>query len=135
MNFATENYGPTVTSLLATAAPYPLTPQRPVASVREALAALDSAAIFGEAKITDREMADACLSGLWLWFDFLDASHTISQNIETLTGSYWHGIMHRREPDWGNAKYWFARVGRHPIYDDLAIAAQGIDGARTRTNR
>ena len=64
----------------------------------------------------DRE----CLSGLWLLAGDLDRSHTISQSIDSPEGSFWHGIMHRREGDYGNAKYWFRRVGSHPVFDALA---------------
>ena len=40
---------------------------------------------------------------------FSHESHTISQSIETPSGNYWHAIMHRREGDYSNAKYWFRR--------------------------
>ncbi len=68
-------------------------------------------------------MASCCLAGLWLWFDYLTESHQISQRISSPSGSYWHGIMHRREPDYPNAKYWFDRVGEHPIFTPLANEA------------
>ena len=65
----------------------------------------------------------ALLAGLWLLRDDLDRSHGFSQQIEGAEGhhgDYWHAIMHRREPDYGNAKYWFRRVGRHATHQHLA---------------
>jgi hypothetical protein len=71
-------------------------------------------------------LAEACRAALWLRFDFMDESHQISQEIHSPEGSFWHGILHRREPDWSNAKYWFHRVGTHPIFPELARQAACI---------
>lgn len=99
-----------------------LGPGEPVRVLEGELKRLPETAFEGQ-KIVDQSMADACVSGAWLFNDFLETSHTISQGIETPTGSYWHAIMHRREPDASNAKYWFRRVGDHPVYPTLAVQA------------
>jgi|ERR1051326_1286039 hypothetical protein len=71
-------------------------------------------------KLGGSDWAACVRSGLYMRFNFLDESHTISQGIHTVEGSYWHAIMHRREPDYSNAKYWFQRVGPHPVFEELA---------------
>jgi hypothetical protein len=61
------------------------------------------------------QAALALISGLYLWNGSLDNSHNISQDLENSTGSYLHGILHRIEPDFSNAKYWFRMAGGHPV--------------------
>lgn len=107
-----------------------LGPGRPNRPLYDQLSQLSPADLFTDCRVTDRDMAACCLSGLWLWNDFLDESHTLSQSIETTSGSYWHGMMHRREPDYSNGKYWFRRVGQHDIFPALASAARELAAAR-----
>lgn len=78
--------------------------------------------------IADDEAANGVLAGLWLWHDWLDASHDLSQKIASPTGSFWHAIMHRREGDFWNAKYWYARCRTHPVLRVLAVRASSIAG-------
>jgi hypothetical protein len=43
--------------------------------------------------------------------DALDAGHKLFQDAAGDLGSYWHGMIHRREGDFDNARYWFRRCG------------------------
>ena len=99
----------------------------PLAGPGRAVIGIDSLATAIEAAVpslaTDHRNKRCVESGLLLLWDFLDDSHEISQTMEgkgsPRTADYWHGIMHRREPDAGNASYWFRRVGSHPALDHL----------------
>jgi len=104
-----------IDAILAAAPSMPLDAGTVDAALAKRIRSLDAAGIgHGPA-------AQACLAGLRLLANDLDASHRISQEIATPEGSFWHAIMHRREGDFGNAKYWFRRVGRHPVLESLAV--------------
>lgn len=129
--FDSSRYGLTVQHLLVEDRPCDLGPGKPRRSQHEALSQLDIDTLFADQEISDGDMAHCCLAALWLNHDFLDESHTISQSVHSPTGSYWHGIMHRRETDYSNAKYWFRRTDNHEIFPELCLAAREL--AQTQT--
>ena len=98
----------------------PLVPENAWSNqLTDTLTGLSLEDFFQGKSLKDDTFGGAVKSGLLLWNDALDESHDVSQGLSNNTGSYWHGIMHRREPDYSNAKYWFGRVGTPPIYPDL----------------
>jgi hypothetical protein len=119
-------YGPVVADLLREARLMPLGPGTPNRQAEASLRALTPTTLFAPQDVRDQNMAAACQAALWLYHDFLDESHAISQDIDTPEGSYWHGLLHRREPDFSNAKYWFRLVGHHPVFAPLAAAARAL---------
>ena len=108
----------------------PLAPEKEWdTALTKQIQATSTAQLFDGRALKDTSSADAVKSALLLWNDALDDSHGISQGVRSKTGSYWHGIMHRREPDYSNSKYWFARVGSHPIFP--ALRARVIEILKT----
>lgn len=87
-------------------------------------AAVDQAA---QTLLLEEPAREFVLGAALLWHDHLEESHAISQGIHSADGSWLHGIMHRREPDYGNARYWFNRVGQHPVFAPLAAAVSALE--------
>lgn len=90
-----------------------------------------------------RSKADvaALQAGILQCGDHLTPSHEQAQEIEghgvRHAGDFWHAINHRREPDYGNAKYWIRRVGKHSLHEALAgvvaaIADEFPEGVKSR---
>lgn len=109
----------------------PLVQSKPRAPGLVAAASADAiAALVPEVPIPARLTLAA---GLLQVLDDWDASHNAAQEADDLGESsfsaYWHGIAHRREPDAGNASYWFRRVGTHPMFEKLAAEAARIQGS------
>ena len=68
---------------------------------------------------------------LHLLNDELDAAHLLVQpHEEDATANYIHQLVHRREGDWSNARYWVGKTGTHPFYAEF-----GNGTARERVDR
>jgi len=68
------------------------------------------------ATIDASDESDLVKAALHVLNDDIDRAHVIAQqNEDDSTADYWHAIIHRREGDYSNAKYWFGRVGNHPV--------------------
>nr|WP_309694751.1 hypothetical protein [Armatimonas sp.] len=70
---------------------------------------------------------------LHLLNDDLDAAHKLVQAHEDdSTANYIHQLVHRREGDWGNTRYWVGMTGAHPFYAELGstTARERVDSCQ-----
>lgn len=95
---------------------------------RAIIAGLSDDDLGGGRPVRDRDALAAVRAALYVLFDCESEAHAIVQDLDTVSGSFWHAVVHRREPDPGNARYWLARVGRHPVYATLLEEARAIVG-------
>jgi hypothetical protein len=63
--------------------------------------------LLSESQISSRSLTAALM---WLRIGEIEHAHTIVQDDKSSMGSYLHGIVHRLEGDYWNAKYWFKQV-------------------------
>lgn len=95
-------------------------PRPGVVSEKELNASLDAGFKQANCSVENQGVIRALIL---LWHDHLDSAHSLAQGIDNSDGAYVHAIMHRREPDYSNAAYWFRRVGQHRAYPELARRA------------
>jgi hypothetical protein len=67
---------------------------------------------LGTRSAPDRgENGDLFRAGLLYAADDLEGAHAVFQQLDSPEGAYWHGMLHRREGDFPNARYWVRRAG------------------------
>ncbi len=101
-----------------------LTPREPVSTeLLLRVRAAEDAALSGGRTIGHAGNFALVRGGLFYALDALDEAHAFFQNAPGDLGSYWHGMLHRREGDFDNARYWFRRAGTLPSFGALHRAA------------
>jgi hypothetical protein len=94
--------------------------------------AASDAAISGGQPIGKPRNFALVRGGLLYALDAIDEAHKIFQDSPSDLGSYWHGVMHRREGDFDNARYWFRRAGVLPFFGELHHAASEYSALMAR---
>jgi len=74
----------------------------------------------------DASEPGAAMAGLWLYFSCFEEAHELVSASDHRDCELWHAILHRQEPDSGNAAYWFRKVGAHPAFSKISHAAAEI---------
>ena len=92
----------------------------------------DESALTSEQKVGDAQTFTLIRGALLYALDDLDGAHGFFQDVPGDLAGYWHGMLHRREPDFENARYWFRRAGTLPFFDELhsRAAKQSADMAK-----
>ena len=67
----------------------------------------------------NREVVPFVRSLLLLTAGDLEHAHRLVQEASNADGTYIHGIVHRIEGDFDNARYWFRRTAVHPIAPEI----------------
>jgi hypothetical protein len=67
--------------------------------------------------------AEAPMAGLWLYFSCFEEAHDLASKSQARECELWHAILHRQEPDAGNAAYWFRKTGSHPVFHAVSHEA------------
>jgi hypothetical protein len=79
----------------------------------------DLARLIAESEVSADSLVAA---SLWLRVGIIEPAHEIVQDDSTQNGSYLHGVVHRLEGDYWNAKYWFRHAKDKPWMQLLSNA-------------
>ena len=66
------------------------------------------------------------LAGLYLYCDCWEEAHAAADVGQSRESYYWHSIVHRQEPDFGNSAYWLRQAGALAIFPKLREEATAL---------
>ncbi|MGA3170111.1 MAG: hypothetical protein ABSE62_03780 [Chthoniobacteraceae bacterium] len=110
-----------------------LTPSQPgpAETIRRIREAKDQD-LTGGAVLADATYPQLIRAGLLYAFDAIAESHRIVQGVGNDLASYWHGMLHRRDGDFDNARYWYRRTGRLSLFSEMHARAAAVSPLMAR---
>jgi hypothetical protein len=96
------------------------------------LQAADDAQLLGGNAVAPGGNAGLVRGALYYAVDALSEAHALFQEANNDLGAYWHGMLHRREGDFDNARYWHRRAGVLPAFATMHRAASEVSGDMAR---
>ncbi len=79
----------------------------------------DDATVLGGAESLPGAPLPLLRAGLFYYHNALDDSHKEAAKGDGDLAAYWHGMVHRREGDFDNARYWMRRAGEQPVFQEM----------------
>ena len=79
----------------------------------------DDGKLFDGALLVPGAPVGLVRAGLFYYHNALEDSHQQAARDEGDTAAYWHGMVHRREGDFENARYWMRRAGEQPGFREM----------------
>lgn len=79
----------------------------------------------GSPETGDARFVPLVRAGLFYFHNALDDAHRIVQEEKAAgdAAAYWHAMIHRRERDFDNARYWLRRAGEQPSFAEMHARA------------
>lgn len=71
-------------------------------------------------------------AGLFYHLNALEDAHRLVQEATGDAAAYWHAMIHRRERDFENARYWLRRAGEQPPFAEMQARAPDVSANMAR---
>lgn len=79
----------------------------------------DDGKLFDGAPLQPGAPVGLVRAALFYYHNALEDSHKEAAKDEGDIAAYWHGMVHRREGDFENARYWMRRAGEQPVFPEM----------------
>lgn len=94
--------------------------------------AADPAAIFGDETPLPGAPLPLLRGALFYFHNALEDARREFNNGEGEIAAYWHGMVHRRQADFENARHWMRRAGELPMFQEMQSRAGDASPHMTR---